>query len=109
MAHQHKGAALATFAITFSFHYDSTYNDRYSSFMAEVRKCSTVWDETTSFALVETTETLEALESRLYLSQFSPSRDKMLVINVSYDAAIARGALSYKATLQTLLPGIAIK
>lgn len=102
---------MAIYAITFTIDYDTAvnWNRRYDSFMGEVRKCSTVWTETTSFCLVETTESLETLERRLFLSLFDPVKDKMLVINVSYDSAIARGAIQHPAVLRALLPGIELK
>lgn len=99
---------MSTYAITFTIHYDNSdsWNLRYNSFMAEVRKCPVVWDETTSFCLVQTAETIDQLERRLYLSLFDASKDKLLVIDVSYDAAICRGAISDKVKLGNLLPGI---
>jgi hypothetical protein len=101
--------AMSTFALSFNIHYDDTYSDRYGSLMAEVRKCSKIWAETTSFCLVQTAESLTAFESRLYLSKFAPSKDRMLVIDVSFDSAIARGKIDYPSTLGSMLPGIAIK
>ena len=55
---------------------------------------------------MSTTEALEELERRLYLTQFSTSMDKMLVIDVSYDSAISRGDITEKEKLTKLLPGI---
>lgn len=99
---------MSTYAITFTIDYDTaaSWNRRYDSFMDEVRKCPVVWTETTSFCLVQSAESIEALERRLFLSQFDPTKDKMVVINVSNDPAISRGAIKDPATLRKLLPGI---
>lgn len=77
--------------------------------MAEINKCTKVWSETTSFCLCETSETLQAFEIRLFLSKFSPSQDKLLVMDVDYDSAIARGKIDYPATLRSLLPLVSVK
>jgi hypothetical protein len=106
-----KAHAMATYAVSFNIAYDSaaSYSERYGSFMEEIRKCSTVWAETTSFCLCETNETLADFETRLFLSKFSPSRDKMLVMDVRYDSAIARGKIEFPATLRSLLPLVEVK
>jgi len=99
---------MSTFAISFDLKYDTSesYGKRYTSLMAAIRACPTVWSATTAFCLVETSETLEALERRLYLSQFDATKDKLLIINVSYDSATIRGLNTDLATLRKLLPGI---
>lgn len=102
---------MATYAVSFNIAYDSSvsYSERYESLMDEIRKCPTVWMETTSFCLCETNETLESFQRRLYLSKFSPTKDKMLVIDVRYDNAIAQGKIDYPATLRSLLPSVVVK
>jgi len=102
---------MATYAVSFNIAYDSSasYSERYDSFMAEVRKSSKVWAETTSFCLCETSEAIEDFELRLYLSKFSPSKDKLLVLDVRYDASIARGKIDYPSTLRSLLPAVVVK
>ena len=99
---------MATYAISFNLDYNSTYSDRYQSLMEAIRRCPKVWEETTSFALVESAETLEELERRLFLSKYSSATDLLLVIKVSYDDAIARGPIKDKDKLRALLPGITI-
>jgi len=99
---------MHTYAVSFTIHYDTDRQRRYDSLMAEIRKCSRVWEETTSFCLVETSETLDVFERRLYLSHFSPTKDKLLVVSVRYDDAKARGAIKLPATLRMLLPSIKI-
>jgi len=100
---------MSTYAVSFTIDYDATYVERYDSLMSEIRASGKIWAETTSFCLVDSNETLENLERRLFLSRFSPTRDKMLVVDVSLDRAIARGAIEYPATLRSLLPLVEIK
>jgi predicted RNA-binding protein len=77
--------------------------------MAVIRSYTKVWDETTSFALVETNETIDVFEQRLWLSKFDSTKDKLLVIDVSYDTATFRGTVKKIDTLKSLLPGIVQK
>ncbi|WP_374833897.1 hypothetical protein [Paenochrobactrum pullorum] len=100
---------MATYAISFNLKYDDSYSTRYDSFMKAIRSFPTVWEETTSFALVESSRSLEEVERLLYLTDFSVSKDKMLVINVTSDACIARGKIDYPSTLRKLMPSIVIK
>ena len=96
---------MATYAISFEIKSDSTYSKRYQSLMAQVHKCSIVWTETTSFALVQTPESLEDLELRLFVqSEISHLRDKLLVINVTNIPGIFRGVNEMPATLARLMP-----
>lgn len=96
-------------AVSFHLDYDSTYTDRYASLMKAIRSCPKVWEETTSFAIVETTEKIEDFERRLFLTDFKPSVDTLLVIDVSYDTAISRGKIRDPKTLKELLPGLQAK
>ncbi|MGB6080213.1 MAG: hypothetical protein WBF99_12215 [Xanthobacteraceae bacterium] len=100
---------MATYAVSFDLKYDDTYSDRYDSFMKKIRESRKIWYETTSFVLVETTFSLSDFEQGLYLTLFSASKDKMLVMDVSWNNAIARGPIEDKKTLSELLPGIQIK
>lgn len=76
-----------------------TYGERYSSFMAELRKTG-IWEETTSFGLTTTSETAEQLCDRLYFkSHFDPSRDLMIVINVETGVGVTKGEVQYPHTL----------
>lgn len=100
---------MNVFAISFSIKFDTTYGERYDSLMTAIRKCNRLWEETTSFCLVGTNESLTMLEHRLYMTEFSPSRDKLLIIDVGFDRAVARGNISYPATLKGLLPNCDVK
>ena len=102
---------MSTFAVTFDIKFDTAtnWNRRYDSLMAAINKCKRVWKETTSFCLVETTETLDDFERRLFLTDFDGSQDKMLVIDVGYDSCISRGAIKDKALLRALMPMVQSK
>lgn len=88
-----------SFRIETGTHGGSTYSERYSSFMEQVRKTG-AWEETTSFALTTSTETLEDFVNRLYLrSQFSATADLMIVIDIERGTAVTKGKVEYPATL----------
>ncbi len=83
---------MANYAISFRIADNAGSDARRKSLMEAVRKCTLHWEETTSFCLVFTTETLSELEQRLWASDFNPGLgDKMLVFPVTGDAAITRG------------------
>lgn len=91
------------YAVSYDIHYDSTYSARYNSLVAEIGKTpgKSVWDETTSFALVETSESLSTFADRLYFrTQFSAATDKLLVIDYATSTAIGRGPFKYPNTLK---------
>jgi hypothetical protein len=93
---------MAHYSVSFELKSDAAYGARYSSLMEQIRKAPSknVWTETTSFALVETTETLDAFADRLYLwSAISASTDKLLVIDHLNGKAVVRGTLLYPNTL----------
>ena len=95
-------AALYKYAVSFRIDtatHGYTYSDRYTSFMAQVRKTG-AWDETTSFALVTSDERIEVFADRLYFkSYFDAVHDMMIVIDIERAAAITRGKIEYPATL----------
>lgn len=90
------------YAVSYDIHYDDTYSSRYESLVNEINKSpsKSVWGETTSFALVETTESLAVFALRLYLSEFSPSKDKLLVVDHSTSSAVGYGTFAYPNTLK---------
>lgn len=107
MVSESKDKTMGIFAISFRIHSDSTRQGRYDSLVEQIRECSAVWEETTSFALVESTETLSALEHRLYhRSDLIAAKDMLLVLQLSDDAAILRGENKYPNTLRRLRPKI---
>lgn len=98
---------MSVFAITFRFKDDSDRDKRYASFM-EYFEGKIVWEETTSFVLLETTESVSQVASSLYLTSFSPSRDKLLVIDVTDATASAKGDIKLPNRLKRLLPKVVI-
>jgi len=100
---------MAKFTITFRFDSDlkhPSYSERYSTFMEQVRKTG-AWEETTSFALTESSETTEQLCDRLYYqSQFSAAYDTMVVVNIQNGFGVSRGRIQYPATLRAKLNGL---
>lgn len=97
---------MSVYAVSFRIHEDSTYQTRYASFTAQLQQGSkTHWDETTSFALVETDETIDGFCSRIYVySGFDSSKDLYLVLYTNKLSARVRGSVKYPHTLQSLLP-----
>ena len=91
------------YAISFRIDTDThgyTYYDRHTSLMDQIRKTG-AWEETTSFALTTTTETLGVFADRLYFqSHFSAIYDMMLVIDIERGVAVSRGKIEYPATLR---------
>jgi hypothetical protein len=77
-----------------------TYNERYKSLMEQVDKDLLAWDETTSFALVDTGESLSDFADRLYFrSDIFSSTDILLVIDHAKSAAIGRGPIVRQTAL----------
>lgn len=104
---------MAKFAVSFRFDINTaagaSYSERYSSFMEQVRKTG-AWEETTSFALVTSGETLDQFSDRLYYqSHFCAVTDTMLVIDIETGRAISRGKIDYPATLRGKLNGLTQK
>lgn len=93
---------MSHYAVSFEIKSGPGYGDRYSSLVAQIRKSPSknVWEETTSFALVETTESLETFADRLYYqSTLSAATDKLLVMDHLSGKAIVRGPIQYPNTL----------
>lgn len=90
------------YAVSFELKSDATYQARYDSLMAQLRKgAGGFWDETTSFVLVRTDEAIDDFERRLYVgSSFDGSKDKILVIDHAASTAIARGVITMPHTLK---------
>lgn len=100
---------MGTMAVSFRFKDNATREARYNSFVEQLRKM-VIWEETTSFALVETDMTAAQLEADLYSStDISSYDDKFIVIDVTGCQASARGVFDYTSTLRSLLPRVVIK
>lgn len=94
-------------AVSFTLKDDRTRPTRYKSLMEQIRLKGDVWEETTSFALVETTESVTELESRLYLnSDFSHLTDLMIVLDVTGRAGVCRGKNDLPTTLRLMMPTV---
>jgi hypothetical protein len=86
---------MSLFAISFRVHEDSTYQERYDSLVKEIKSeaIDKIWDETTSFFLIESDKTSKTLCNDLYLhSNILESKDILLVINLSQKGYDQRGA-----------------
>lgn len=77
---------MAIFAVTFRIDDDDTYQERWSSVVSAIRDetISEYWEEPTSFALIESEKTSEAVADSINNnSKLAPSKDLLLVINLS--------------------------
>ena len=79
---------MAIFAITFRIHDDAGYSERYESVVYAIKGQAIgngrYWDEPTSFFLLESSLTSDNLAAKIdQNSVFSPSKDLLLVINLS--------------------------
>lgn len=97
---------MAVFAITFRIETDSTYSERYDSLVEQIRKVAIgglVWDEPTSFSLIESSKTSKDLCDSLYFnSKIIDSKDMVLVVNLSQKGYGQYGA-KYPNTLDSLM------
>jgi hypothetical protein len=86
---------MAVFAVSFDLHYDANYQDRYASFMEQVKKGGVWWADTTSFVVVRTAETIDTFCSRIYTqSSFNSTKDLYLVMDTEVKSARIRGKIS---------------
>lgn len=97
---------MALCAVSFRIDHSTgvyTYDERYSSFVERLDRFQP-WDETTSLALVNSTETADSLADKLYFeSHFDASRDLMVVIDIETGSGVTRGPVKYPATLEARL------
>jgi hypothetical protein len=85
---------MAIYAVSFDLEYDTTYQERYRSFMEQVKKGSDWWADTTSFVVVQTSETIDSFCSRIWTqSGFSSSKDLYLVFDTEKLSARIRGKI----------------
>lgn len=83
---------MAVFTVSFSISYDDTYSERYNSFMEQVKKSGLWWDETTSFVVVRTEESIDDFCSRIYIhSKFDAMKDRYLVLDANAKSGRYRG------------------
>ncbi|MFY0400792.1 hypothetical protein [Brevundimonas naejangsanensis] len=101
---------VGVYAVSFELKSDSDYSKRYDSLMEQLKLKGEMWDETTSFALVETDESLDDFEHRLYFkSELLDSKDKLFVIDVTDRPCIARGPFVMPYTLKSIMPKVVQK
>jgi len=96
---------MGHFVITFRFESDKEYQKRYDSFVKRVDEIAVkVWSETSSFYAIEATGTAESICEDLYLrTEFSVSRDQMLVIDLDKKQKATKGEINYPNTLNACL------
>ncbi len=101
---------MPVFTVSFRIHEDSTYQKRYDSFVEQLKVSRPdYWEETTSFAIVRTAESIDDFCHRLYYkSEIYDSKDMFLVMDVDSKSARARGPIKYPHTLQDLVPFVKI-
>ena len=94
---------MAVYAVSFELKQDDTYSDRFTSFMAEVKRTKPWWAENTSFVLVQTPEDIDTFCTRIYFnSTFDPTKDRYLVLDTSVRFGRMRGSFTDGALLQLL-------
>ena len=96
---------MSAYTITFRIANDSTYEDRYVSFVEELKKKVNVWwAEPTSFFAVETSESIDQFCERIYSNtKFDASKDLYLVLDANVKSGRVRGR-STDADLYKILP-----
>jgi len=92
-----KGPNMAVYAVSFDLEYDSTYQDRYTTFMEQVKMGGAWWADTTSFVVVRTGETIDPFCTRIYTqSGFNSAKDLYLVCDTEKLSARIRGKFKDK-------------
>ncbi|MDO8065572.1 hypothetical protein [Janthinobacterium sp. SUN206] len=99
---------MAHFIISFRIKSDSDYQSRYDSFRKRVEAISNgiggVWEETSSFYAIEAKNTAQGLCYDLYLNtEFDPSKDIMLVVDVKNQEQATKGEIKYPNSLASAL------
>lgn len=98
---------MANFILTFRIKDDATYQDRYDSLLEQLYSIAPrpgVWEETSSFIAFAYDGSLDDVHSALYFqSSFSPSKDTMVIVDLSNRRKIAAGVIKYEATLDKCL------
>ena len=100
---------MPVFSVSFRIHRDATYQHRYDTFVEQLTSVGVgnYWDETTSYMLVRTHETIGDFCTRIYVhSGFDSSKDVYVVMDVDAKSARARGKIEYPNTLKSLVPYI---
>lgn len=94
---------MAHFIVTFRLKNDSTYQDRYESFVERARAIATLsaWEETSSFFAFRAEGSAISICTDLYLhSQFDSTKDLMVVIDLDSKQKATQGNVAYPALLE---------
>ena len=93
------------YAIAFRIKPDDSYEERLQSVVAVTRRGALgVWEEFTSFMVIETNKTTDELAQSIYLdSKFDGARDGMVVVSLSYQHYVARGGIEQGTALAHLM------
>ncbi|RBL87889.1 hypothetical protein DDE05_00500 [Streptomyces cavourensis] len=94
---------MAHFIVTFRLKNDSTYQERYESFVDRVRAITPLapWDETSSFFAFRANGSAASICSDLYLnSKFDSTKDQMVVIDLDLKQKATKGKVEYPALLE---------
>lgn len=96
---------MAGFAVSFRIESEGNYNDRWASIIDAIRKESSEapWEETTSFLIIHSDKTADAIASSVYLGSSMTAGDLVLVLNLSFKDHAVRGNAKYPYTLASLM------
>jgi hypothetical protein len=95
---------MSIFIVTFRFEFDDNYDERYDTFVKELRNVKLYWEEPTSFFVVDTSETIDAFCDRIYYkSLFDEDKDLFVVIESGNKVGRIRGKV-HDQTISTLMP-----
>jgi hypothetical protein len=98
---------MAMFCITFRIHEDAGYSDRYDSTIEAIKNCchgDEYWDEPTSFFLFEKPSTSGKIAQYIDTkSDFDPSKDLLLVTNLTQKGYATIGKVRERETLKRLM------
>jgi hypothetical protein len=96
---------MSVLAASFRIAREGDYNERYNSLVTALRKESidSVSEETTSFILIKSNKSAEAVAQSAYLGSSMNDRDVLLIVDLSYKSSAIKGENKYPNTLAALL------
>ncbi|CAA2137715.1 hypothetical protein [Methylobacterium bullatum] len=97
---------MAVFAISFRFGSEGDRDARYKSFVNKVEELAIdyVFDETTSFFIIEVNSTAESLAQTLYTgTDIHTTWDKLVVISLTDKTYATKCKIEYPALLKKLM------
>jgi hypothetical protein len=94
---------MATHVISFRIASGPDYDKRWASVVSAIKSQTSdglTWEETTSFVLIRSAKSAQDLARAIYLgSDFSNSRDTLLVVDVDRKEHATQGLINYPSTL----------